>query len=136
MGLISVVSVALGAVLLQAGNQTPKKPHVMHVSQEEMEKRCLTMVAPTWSGPFKTSHFKGHNYLKVIITKTGDVKPIDQDEKNNWGPQFVALSMETVKLWKYKPYMVNGQPVDVETTVSVEYSEDIPDGQVTHPNKE
>jgi periplasmic protein TonB len=32
--------------------------------------------------------------------------------------------MESVKTWRYRPYMLNGAPVDVETTISVVFSLD------------
>ena len=31
-------------------------------------------------------------------------------------------ALDAVKTWRYKPYMLNGEPVDVETTVSVNFT--------------
>ena len=31
-------------------------------------------------------------------------------------------AMEAVKTWRYRPYMLNSEPVDVETTISVIFS--------------
>jgi protein TonB len=32
-----------------------------------------------------------------------------------------AAAMDAVRLWRYQPAMLNGQPVEVTTTVSVEF---------------
>jgi hypothetical protein len=38
------------------------------------------------------------------------------------GPGAPASSLWSVSHWEYKPYLLNGEPVEVETTVNVIYS--------------
>ena len=34
-------------------------------------------------------------------------------------PMLVPAAIAAVKQWRYKPYLLNGQPVEVETTITV-----------------
>jgi protein TonB len=36
-------------------------------------------------------------------------------------PRLVAAAMDAVKQWRYRPYMLNGEPVEVETIVMVNF---------------
>ena len=57
--------------------------------------------------------------LQAIISKTGDVQSL----KTLSGPPIlVAAAIDAVKQWKYKPYLLNGNPVEVETKVTVEFA--------------
>jgi TonB family protein len=57
--------------------------------------------------------------LRVIISITGKVKSMQVIS----GPQMlIGSAIYAVDQWKYKPYLLNGQPTEVETTISVSYS--------------
>jgi periplasmic protein TonB len=34
----------------------------------------------------------------------------------------VSSALDAVKQWKYKPYILNGEPVEVETTITVKFT--------------
>jgi protein TonB len=54
--------------------------------------------------------------LEVTISTTGDV----EDLKVVSGPAMLqAAAMDAVKNWRYRPYLLNNEPVEVETTVNV-----------------
>jgi protein TonB len=36
-------------------------------------------------------------------------------------PMLVQSALDAVRTWRYKPYVVNGEPVEVETTVTVNF---------------
>jgi protein TonB len=38
------------------------------------------------------------------------------------GPLLTASALKTVGKWEYKPYLLNGAPVDVRTTINVTYA--------------
>lgn len=57
--------------------------------------------------------------LAVHISKEGDVinvKPISGDS------ELIKISVDAVKQWKYKPYILNGEPVEVETQIQINYT--------------
>jgi hypothetical protein len=62
------------------------------------------------------AHISGTVVLKVAITKEGFVKDIQYVS----GPRLLAPSVaDEVRTWRYSPFLVANQPVDVETYVSV-----------------
>ena len=57
--------------------------------------------------------------LKAVIGKDGHV----EDLKIVSGPSELQQSaLDAVRQWMYKPYLVNGTPIEVETKISVIYT--------------
>ena len=42
--------------------------------------------------------------------------------------------MDAVRLWHYKPFLRDGQPMDVSTDIRVDFDPQQPGGVVTHPH--
>jgi TonB family protein len=104
--------------------------HALSVPQAIMEKQCVTKVSPDFPGFTRNARISGDVYLRVLISKTGTVTPLGVDGGN------VMLhdnAKAAVKKWKYKPYLVHGQAVDVETSVTVVFDLNVADSEVTHP---
>jgi periplasmic protein TonB len=59
--------------------------------------------------------------LPVMISKAGEVSTV---ELITGHPMLAPAAIEAVKQWKYKPYLhlLNGQPVEVDTQVSVNFT--------------
>ena len=57
--------------------------------------------------------------LQAQISKTGDIENLQLVSGH---PMLAPAAIEAVKQWKYKPYLLNGEPVEVETTVQVNFS--------------
>ena len=53
------------------------------------------------------------------ISKTGDIQNLHLISGH---PMLAPAAIEAVKQWKYKPYLLNGEPVEVETTVQVNFT--------------
>jgi TonB-like protein len=56
--------------------------------------------------------------FKAFISKSGDVEtlyPISGDDL------LIPAATDAVKQWKYKPYMFQGQPIEVETQITVPF---------------
>jgi len=59
---------------------------------------------------------QGTVVLQVLIGRDGTV----QDAKFMQGSlAFARTAIEGVKLWKFKPYVMNGRPVSVQTTMTI-----------------
>ena len=66
----------------------------------------------------KQDHVQGLVMLEANITKAGDISDLEVIS----GPKELQKSaFDAVKTWKYKPYLLNGQPVEVRTQVNVIY---------------
>ena len=76
-------------------------------------------VQPVYPAEAKAQHIQGMVVLKVIVDKEGNVANL---EVVSGHPMLVPPAIEAVKQWKYKPYLLNGAPVEVETQVTVNYT--------------
>jgi len=57
----------------------------------------------------------------AIIGKDGRIKELQQ-VPGKGHPLLVGAAMEAVKQWVYKPTMLNGEPVEVQTTIDVNFT--------------
>ena len=62
--------------------------------------------------------------LGIVINKEGKVREIQV--MNSSGVELGVAAMEAVKQWVYKPTLLNGEPVEVVTTVDVNFSANRP----------
>ncbi|CAN5401005.1 hypothetical protein BH10ACI4_BH10ACI4_12500 [soil metagenome] len=91
----------------------------VHVSGAVMAGNVLTRVPPVYPKAAKEAKIQGAVVLKGVIGKEGLVEQLNVVS----GPsELVNSAIEAVKQWTYRPYLLNGNPVDVETTVTVTYS--------------
>ena len=74
---------------------------------------------PVYPEAAKKAHVEGTVVLKATITEEGTVS----DLKAVSGPEPLRQSaIDAVSRWLYKPYLLNGDPVPVQTEVHVTYS--------------
>jgi protein TonB len=57
--------------------------------------------------------------MHVIISKAGDITTI---EPVSGDPALVPAAIEAVKQWKYKPFLLNGRPLEVDTQILVNFT--------------
>jgi bla regulator protein BlaR1 len=96
------------------GRQT--EHHPTRVSKDVMSGLIRKKVPPEYPEKARKEHIQGTVDLQATIGKEGDVENLQVISGH---PMLVAASIEAVKLWKYKPYLLNGEPVEVETQVDV-----------------
>jgi TonB family protein len=94
-------------------------PQGVPVGQSVMVDQIVTKVAPIYPPLARQARIQAPVVLKVLISKSGDVEKI---ELVSGHPMLAPAAIEAVKQWKYKPYLVNGDPVEVATTVTVNFT--------------
>ena len=57
--------------------------------------------------------------MRAVIGKTGDVESVQLISGH---PLLATAAAESVRQWKYRPYLLNGNPVEVETQVTVNFT--------------
>ena len=75
---------------------------------------------PIYPHDAKDARVSGKVVLNAIIGTDGRIHDLRVVEAP-W-PSLAASSLFAVSRWQYKPYLLNGEPVEVETTVNVIYS--------------
>lgn len=91
----------------------------VRVGQNVMSAQIVTKVAPVYPPMVRQARIQGSVFLKVRINKSGDVTDI---QLYSGHPMLAPAAIEAVKQWKYKPYLLNGEAVDVETDVTVNFT--------------
>jgi protein TonB len=78
----------------------------------------LKKVQPVYPTEARKANIHGTVLLSAVINKFGDVVDLEVLD----GPIELAVSaVNAVRLWKYRPYMLNGEPVSVLTQILVNY---------------
>ena len=79
-----------------------------------------TFVQPQYPPIAKVAHMAGTVVLHAIISKTGSIEKLEVQSSTN--PMFNNYAVDAVKQWRYKPYILNGDPTEVDTTVTVNFA--------------
>ena len=75
-------------------------------------------VEPTYPVIALRARIQGTVQLRAIISKEGHIENLQLIEGH---PMLVEAAINAVRQWQYKPYMLSGEPVEVETTVFVNF---------------
>ena len=90
----------------------------IRVSQWVMAERLISRVEPVYPPEAHTEHIAGVVVVRVVIDKNGGVLNADYV---SGPPALVPAAIEAVKQWKYQPYLIGGDAIEVETTVEMFY---------------
>jgi periplasmic protein TonB len=97
----------------------PATPGRIRVGGQVEAAALVKKVEPLYPDIAKTAHVSGTVTLHAIIAKDGSIEKLEYVS----GPALLmASAMSAVKEWKYRPTTLNGQPVEVDTTVQVIFS--------------
>jgi TonB family protein len=115
-------SLALGmhadAASADHNSDSSKAPKQLTVSSKVMSGNLLTKAVPVYPPAAKKAKIQGTVVLSVIVGADGIV----EDIKVLSGPSELQQSaIDAVRQWTYKPYLLNGDPIEVKTTVNVIY---------------
>jgi TonB family protein len=98
---------------------TTQPEKVLRVGASVINGNRLTFVAPVYPPDAKAARLSGTVVLHALIGKDGVIKELAVFS----GPQkFRESAIEAVKQWTYKPYLLNGNPTAVDTTITVNYA--------------
>lgn len=84
-----------------------------------MEGRLIKKIPPEYPPSAYRARIEGTVILNVEISKSGDVL---KTSLLSGHPMLASAAARAVSQWKYNPYLVNGEPVDVETTARVDFA--------------
>jgi TonB family protein len=93
-------------------------PQRVRVSQGVSTGLLITRVQPQYPDDAREAHIQGAVVLKALIDANGNVEDLTLVSGH---PLLAPAALEAVKQWKYRPYSLNGQPVKVETQITVNF---------------
>ena len=101
----------------QRPSSRPNGP--LAVKSDVMQAQVVHKVQPVYPEEAKKARIQGKVLLDAVIGKSGEIEQL----KAVSGPkELQQSSLDAVRQWTYKPFLLNGDPVEVQTTISVIYS--------------
>jgi TonB family protein len=89
------------------------------LSQETMNHLCIKQVPPMYPSSAKASHITGKVVMLVTVGKDGHVL----DVKATAGPaELQRPAIDALRMWEFQPFLVSGEPVNVESTLQIIFS--------------
>jgi periplasmic protein TonB len=111
----------LGSIISSTSAPVPKvaTPQRIRVSQGVTSGLLLRRVNPTYPALARTARIQGKVLLQAQISKSGDIQNLQVISGH---PMLIQSALDAVKQWKYRPYYLNGEPVEVDTTIEVNFT--------------
>ena len=103
-----------------APSQDASPPALLRVGGTVAENNLIHKVQPVYPPSAKAAHVQGTVQLDVTITKQGE--PVDLQVVSSPDDRLTQSSLEAVRQWRYRPTLLNGEPVDILTRVIVNYT--------------
>ncbi len=109
-GIISSTPVSVPKVAVQR----------VRISQGVTQGMVLRRVQPAYPQMAKIARVQGAVVLAAIIGKDGTIQNLHV--VSTASPLLNQSAIDAVKQWRYRPYILNGEPVEVDTTVTVNFT--------------
>jgi TonB family protein len=100
----------------ESAKQAPKLERVS-IASGIAQGQLIKQIRPHYPQDAKDARIDGKVVLKALIGRDGHIHELRVLEAPY--PSLVAAAMWSVQQWEYKPYLLNGEPVEVDTTINV-----------------
>jgi TonB family protein len=109
-----------------AGSDTPAAspdrgtaPDRVSLPAEIAQSLLVRKIVPAYPPLARQARVQGEVVLDVDISKEGTIEALRTQAGH---PMLIPAAIDAVKHWRYKPYLLNGEPVPVQTQVTVNFS--------------
>ena len=111
----------IGSVLSSTPVAVPKiaTPQRVRVSSGVVSGLLVRKVNPVYPPLARQARIQGVVILQAQISKDGNIENLQLISGH---PMLAPAAIDAVKQWKYRPYLLNGEPVEVETQVQVNFT--------------
>ena len=111
----------IGGIISSTPVAVPKvaTPTRVRVSQGVTQGLLIRKIQPNYPPLARQARIQGQVLLAAEISKDGSIENLHLISGH---PMLAPAAIEAVKQWKYKPYILNGEPVEVETQITVNFT--------------
>ena len=102
-----------------AGAPATASAQRIRVSEKVSQGLLIKSVNPPYPEEARHGHIQGQVVLKVLIDMEGNVESVSLVSGH---PLLAPPAIEAVKQWKYKPFLLEGKPSEVETQIVVNFT--------------
>jgi protein TonB len=96
----------------------PPTPSRLVRTSSMMEGMLIHKVEPLYPAIARTARVEGSVKISAIIGRGGR---IEQATVLSGSPLLSAAALDAIRQWRYRPYLLNGEPVEVETQITVNF---------------
>jgi protein TonB len=96
----------------------PPAVHTIRVSHIS-EGNLIRKVQPVYPPLARAARIQGEVVLQAMISKEGTIENL---QVVNGHPMLAGAAIDAVRQWRYRPYILNNDPVEVETQITVKFS--------------
>ncbi len=105
---------------LTAAGASPERGKIAYMSGGVIAGARIKFVQPQYPEAAKVEHKSGVVLLHALISKEGLVKDLVPIAVSD--PVFTDEAIDAVRHWVYSPYLLNGEPTEVDTTITINFS--------------
>ncbi|MGZ7029840.1 MAG: energy transducer TonB [Terriglobales bacterium] len=111
----------IGGIISSTPVAVPKvaTPQKIRVSQGVAQGLLIHQVKPAYPPLARQARIQGAVILQAVISKDGTIQGLKVVSGH---PMLTTAAVDAVKQWRYKPYFLNGEPVEVETQITVNFT--------------
>jgi len=111
----------IGGIISSTPVAVPKvaTPQRVRVSQGVSSGLLVRKVQPAYPPLARQARIQGQVLLRAVISKDGSIENLQLVSGH---PMLVQSALDAVKQWKYRPYLLNGEPVEVDTEIVVNFT--------------
>ena len=114
------IGTIIGSVGMGTGRVVkPEIPGKVTVSSRVIAGNLVVKTIPQYPAIPKAAGIHGTVVLQATISKTGSIENL---RVISGPPMLQQAAIDAVRTWRYKPYLLNGEPVEVETTINVVFN--------------
>ena len=95
-------------------------PQRIRVGGNVQPSRLISRTEPAYPPELQQLGIQGAVMIRAIISKAGEPTNL-QVINTGIDPRLGRAALDSVSQWRYQPTLLNGQPVEVETTITVEF---------------
>ncbi len=99
-----------------ARTETPQR---VRVGGQMQQARLVSQPKPVYPPLARVARIQGTVRLEAIISKDGTIESLKVTSGHPWLTQ---AALEAVRQWRYQPTILNGEPVEVSTTIEVNFT--------------
>jgi TonB family protein len=104
--------------LIDSSSEPAPVLQAMNVSQGVSQGLIIKKISPAYPANAMRMKVEGQVELLATVSKKGDISAV---KVLRGDPNLTRAAVDAVKQWKYKPYLLDGVPVEIQTQVTVNF---------------
>jgi protein TonB len=118
-GVFSEMLNSAPSVPVLAKSPVPKPVKRIRVASRVAEANLIHDVTPQYPPEAGRARLEGTVLLMAVIGKDGSVKDVRVESGL---PILAQAAIDAVRQWRYKPYLIDGEPVEVDSRITINFT--------------